>query len=170
MPPGSILEFNKAFLIRGAIQWFNILLLTAVLLYLLYKPVKKYMAARAARIARDIESARKDSEKARADLAHYEQLIAHIEEEREGILNQAHHIAVERSDQILLSAREAAKHLMAQAEDEIRIERENAADDMKRQIIELSALMASRFVEVSIDRRTQEAYLDEILENWREWT
>ena len=170
MPTGSILEFNKAFLIRSAIQWLNIILLTALLVYLLYKPVKDFMVRRAARIARDIESARRNHEKAKEDKAHYERLIANIEEEREEILNQAHRIAVERSDQILLSAREEAKHLLAKAEDEIRTERENEAEEIKRQIIELSTLMASRFVEVSIDRKTQETYLDEVLENWREWS
>jgi F-type H+-transporting ATPase subunit b len=169
MPAGNILEFNAAFLIRSAIQWVNVILLAAVLIKLLYKPVKGYMAGRADRIARDIESARKNNERAREDRARYEQLIANIEEEREEILNEAHRIAVERSDQILLAAREEATHLMAKAEDEIRTERENTADEIKRQIIELSTLMASRFIEVSIDRKIQEDYLDEILENWREW-
>ena len=170
MPPGSILEFNKAFLLRSAIQWLNIILLTVLLVFLLYKPVKGFMAARASRIARDIESARKNYEKAKEDKAHYDRLIANIEEEREEILGQAHRIAVERSDQILLAAREEAKHLLVKAEDEIRIERENQTEDIKRQIIELSTLMASRFVELSMDRKTQEKYLDEVLENWREWS
>ena len=170
MPPGSILEFNKAFLIRSAIQWFNILLLTALLVYLLYKPIKGFMNGRAARIARDIESARKNNDKSREDRMQYERLIANIEEERAEILNEAHRIAVERSDQILYAAREEAKHLLAKAEDEIRIERENESENIKRQIIELSSLMASRFVEVSMDRQAQEAYLDEVLENWREWS
>ncbi|MCL1805880.1 MAG: F0F1 ATP synthase subunit B [Clostridiales bacterium] len=170
MPAGSILEFNTAFLIKSGIQWLNIIALTAVLVFLLYKPVKNFMAGRAERIAKDIESARKSNEKAREDRIHYERLIAGIEEEREEILNEAHRIAVERSDQILIAAREEARHLMAKAEDEIKTERENAADEIKRQIIELSALMASRFVEISIDRNVQEAYLDEVLENWREWS
>ena len=170
MPTGSIIEFNQAFLIRSAIQWLNIILLTIVLIYLLYKPVKKFMAERVARITRDIESARKSSEKAREEKAAYEKLLSNIEEEREEILSEAHRIAVERSDQILLAAREEAKHMLVKAEDEIRMERENATEEIKRQIIELSALMASRFVEVSIDRKAQEAYLDEILENWREWS
>jgi len=170
MPVGSIIEFNQAFLIRSAIQWVNIILLTVVLVYLLYKPVRKYMAERVARITRDIDSARSNNDKAREDRATYEQLIANIEEEREEILSQAHHIAVERSDQILLAAKEEAKHMLIKAENEIRMERENAAEEIKRQIIELSTLMASRFVEVSIDKKTQEAYLDEILENWREWS
>ena len=170
MPAGSILEFNSAFLIKSAIQWLNIILLTALLVYLLYKPVKNYMRGRAERIANDIESARKNNEKSREDKAHYERLIAKIEDEREEILNQAHRIAVERSDQILLAAREEAKHLLAKAEDEIRMERENETEEIKRQIIELSTLMASRFVEMSMDRKTQEYYLDEVLENWREWS
>ena len=169
MPAGGILEFNTAFLIRIAIQWLNIIILTGVLIYVLYKPVKKFMTDRAGRITRDIDSARRSNEKAREDRAHYERLIANIEEEREVILSEAHRIAVERSDQILLAAREEARHLIARAEDEIRKERENTADEIKRQIIDLSTLMASRFIEVSIDRSVQESYLDELLEDWREW-
>jgi F-type H+-transporting ATPase subunit b len=170
MPPGSILEFDMAMLIRSAIQWLNIIVLIVFLTYLLYKPVKKFMADRVARINRDIESARRNSEKAREERTHYERLIANIEEEREEILNQAHRVAVERSDQILLAAREEAKHMKAKADDEIRIERENAADDIKNQIIELSTLMASRFVEISIDRETQEKLVSEMLSDWREWS
>jgi F-type H+-transporting ATPase subunit b len=170
MPGGAILEFNKEFLVRSAIQWLNILLLTAVLIFILYKPVKKYMADRSGRIAKDIESARAYNEKSREEKALYERLITDIEKEREEILNQAHRLAVERGDQILLAAKEEARHLLQKAEEEIRVERENAAQEIKEQILELSLLMASRFVEVSIDKETQDAYVEQALANWGDWT
>jgi F-type H+-transporting ATPase subunit b len=56
------------------------------------------------------------------------------------------------------------------AEEEIRIERENAADEIRRQIVEISTLMASRFVQVSIDHDTQDKYIDEALADWSERT
>lgn len=168
MPAGSILQFDKALLIKIGIQWFNIILLTVVLVLVLYKPVKKYMSDRAERIKSDIHSARLNNENALELKRKYEKLIDNVEKEREEILSQAHRMAMERSDQILLSARQEAKHMLKKAEDEIEVERENAAEDIKRQIIELSTLMASRFVEVSIDRQTQDRYIEEALADWGE--
>lgn len=166
MPPGSILHFDKALLIKMAVQWFNVILLTVVLVIVLYKPVKKYMDDRAARIKDDIDSARQNNEKALELKRHYEKLVQNIEQEREEILSQAHRIAVEKSDRVLLSAQQEARHLIKKAEDEIELERENASDEIKRQIIELSMLMASRFVEVSIDSQTQDKYIEEALADW----
>jgi len=170
MPAGSLVQFDKAFLVRIGIQWFNIILLTAVLIFVLYKPVKKFMTNRIERIKNEIDSARQTNEKAKDLKAEYEKLIADIGEEREKILSQARRVAVERSDQILFAAQEEAKHLLQKAEDEIKLEREKVADDIKMQIIELSSLMASRFVEVSIDKQTQDKYIDEALEKWGEET
>ena len=64
LPPGRILGFDKTLLISLGIQWINIALLTAVLIFILYKPVKKFMADRSERIRGDIASARQNSEDA----------------------------------------------------------------------------------------------------------
>ncbi|HHY52738.1 MAG TPA: ATP synthase F0 subunit B, partial [Clostridiales bacterium] len=60
LPPGSILNLDKQLLIQMAIQAVNVLLLTGVLAFLLYKPVKQFMAQRRERIAAEIEAAQKD--------------------------------------------------------------------------------------------------------------
>ena len=169
MPPGTLVQFDQSLLIKIAIQWFNIILLTALLIFILYKPVKKYMADRAGRIQNDIESARRNNQEAQELKAQYRELIDNIEKEREDILNQAHRAAVEKSDQVLFAAHEEAKYLLVKAENEIKVERENAADDIKMQIIELSVFLASRFVEISIDRQTQDKYIDEALKEWSEY-
>ena len=170
MPPGTLVQFDADLLIRIAIQAVNILILTAVLILVLYKPVRKFMHDRAGRIKNDIESARRSNQEAEELRARYQELISNIEKEREEILNQAHRVAVEKSDQILFAAHEEAKYLLTKAESEIKVERENAADDIKMQIIELSTFIASRFVEVSIDRQTQDKYIEEALADWSEYT
>lgn len=170
MPAGTLVQFDKDLLIKIAIQAFNILLLTAVLILILYKPVRKFMHDRAVRIKNDIDSARRNNEEAEELKMKYQELIDNIEKEREEILNQAHRVAVEKSDQILFAAHEEAKYLLIKAENEIKVERENAADDIKMQIIELSTFIASRFVEVSIDKQTQDKYIEEALADWSEYT
>jgi len=165
---GSILQFDKALLVKLVIQWFNILLLTFVLIRVLYNPVKKFMTDRADRIKNDIDSARRNNQEAQEHKADYEKRIANIEKEREEILSKAHRVAVEEHDRIVFEAQEQAKHLLTMADEEIKIQRENAADEVRRQIIEVSTLMAARFVEVSIDSRTHDKYIDEALADWSE--
>jgi F-type H+-transporting ATPase subunit b len=170
MPAGTLVQFDKDLLIKIAIQAFNVLLLTAILILLLHKPVKKFMNDRAGKIKNDIDSARRNNQEAEELKMKYQELINNIEKEREEILNQANRAAVEKSDQILFAAHEEAKYLLIKAENEIKMERENAADDIKMQIIELSTFIASRFVEVSIDKQTQDKYIEEALADWSEYT
>lgn len=165
---GSILQFDKSLIVKLAIQWFNILLLTFILIRVLYSPVKKFMADRAERIMGDIDSARKSNQEAQGIKAKYEEKLANIEKEREEILVKAHREAVEEHDRILLEVREQAKHLLQSADEKIKMERENSADEVRRQIIEIASLMASRFVEVSIDNQTRAKYVEEALADWSE--
>ncbi|MCL2708050.1 MAG: F0F1 ATP synthase subunit B [Defluviitaleaceae bacterium] len=170
LAPGRVLAFDGGFIAELAIQWFNIAILTAVLVFILYKPVKKFMTNRAARISDEIDAANQTTQQARDLKSNYEGLIANIETEREKILKEAHHLAVDRSDRIIVAAREEAKHLIAKARFEIDADRDNASEEIKRQIIELSTFLAARFVEVSIDEKTQERFVDEALTSWGEAT
>ena len=171
IPAGTILSFDRALLVRLCIQWLNVAILTAVMIYILYKPVKKFMADRTERIRGDIESARRNNEETQRIKAEYESKLADIGKEREEILDKARREANNEHDRIVFAAQEEAKHMKTRAEDEIRVERENAADEIRVQIVEISALMASRFIEKAIDHETQVKYINEALADWsgRKW-
>jgi F-type H+-transporting ATPase subunit b len=70
----------------------------------------------------------------------------------------------------VFAAREEAKHLISKARAEIEADRENASEEVKRQIIELSTFMAGRFVELSIDKESQDKYIEEALADWSDQT
>ena len=168
LPPGSILSLDKKLLVEMLVYIINISLLTGVLAFLLYKPVKKFMAQRKERIAAEIEAAQKDREEALELKEQYESLIADIETEREESLHAAYKKAMERSDQMLFAARREAENVYNRALAELKMEKENMADEMKRQMIEIAAMMAGRFVEVSVDRETQDRLIAEALAEWEE--
>jgi len=168
LPAGSILSFDKNLLINIAIQWFNVILLSAILVYFLYKPVKKFMANRTLRIRETIEDAQRSRDEAQELKEKYERMIADIENEREEILRQTHKKAMENSDQLLFDARREAELMYDHSLAQLELDRKNMTDEMKRQMIEISILMASRFVEVSIDRETQDRYIEEALADWEE--
>jgi len=170
MPEGSLLQLDMTLLIRTAIHWVNIILLTLILIYLLYKPVKNFMAQRAQRIRGDIESAVAVNEKAQALKQQYEDLISGIDAKREEIISQAQSQALEKSDEILLDARKEATYLLQKAEDKIVTERRHAAEENKRLIIDLATKMAAHFVSVSIEEPDRDKYLDQALTDWSEKT
>jgi len=169
-PTGSILAFDLALIFRIGIQWINIGILAFILVKLLYNPVKNMLADRAERIKSDIESARKNNEESQELKASYKKLIDNIEKERDEILAEARRVAIREHDRMIFEAQEETNSLRKKAADEIEVERKNAADDIKRQIIEISTVMAARFVAVSIDKDTQDKYIAEALADWSERT
>lgn len=170
LKPGGILSFDLGMIVNLVIQWFNILLLTFALVKILYNPVRKFMTDRAERINSDIESAKKSSREALEEKAAYARMIADIAKEREEIITKAHREAVEEADRVLFEAQEAARDLIQKATDEMKLERENAADEIRRQIIEVSTLMAARFIDQSMDSQAHSKLIDEALEDWSERT
>jgi F-type H+-transporting ATPase subunit b len=167
---GTVLHLDLAMLAQIAIQWFNILLVTFFLIRILYNPVRQFMVNRAERIQNDIDSARKSSQEAQELKAKYEAVLANVDKEAEEYRSRKHREAVDEHDRIIFEAQEAAQHSKLKAEEEIKIQRENAADDIRRQIIEISTLMAARFVEQSMDRKMQDSYIDDALKDWSEQT
>ena len=169
LPLGRILGFDMELVLSIIAQGVVVIGLVFVLAYILYNPVKNFMAERAAGIKDDIDSARLDREKAEQTKADYQNLLEGIDQEREEILNRAHNKANEVHDNILAEAHKVAEELKAKAHNDIDIERANTADEIKRQIIEVSVLVASRFVkDFSVDQETQDRYIDEALADWSE--
>jgi len=168
MPDGTILSFDKQLLMNIGIYMFNVLLLVGVLSKLLYKPVKKFLSERQGRIRDELAAAQQTTEEAAALKAKYEGILAGVDAERNDILAVAHKQAVERSDELLFEARHEAEAMHARAIADLELERKNAFNDMKEQMIEISALMAGRFVEVSIDKQTQDRLIEEAFADWME--
>ena len=166
LPPGSILSLDKNLLIKMGIMLFNVALLTVFLVYILYKPVKKFLNDRTLRIKGEIDEAGKIREEAMQLKEKYERLIDGIENEREDILRETHKKAVEKSDQLLFQARREVEVIYNRAMSELELERKNVSDDMKRQMIEISNIMASRFVKVSISHEEQEKFIEQAFADW----
>jgi len=168
MPEGNILSLDKDILINIGIQWINITILTAVLVFILYNPVKRFLSARRENIKSEIDAARAEREEAMELKEKYEKMIAGLEDEREEILRHAHKKAVEKSDRLLFDARHEAEVIRDHALAELELERNNAAHEIREQIIDISMAAAGRFVKVSIDRETQDKYIDQAFADWEE--
>lgn len=163
LPEGSILRLDGQFIIELAIQWFNIMVLLLVLYRLLYKPVRKFMDDRDARIAADMESAVAAREEAMQLKDEYVKKLEGIEIEREEILSRSREIGQKRADAIISEARQEAASIHRRGMEELRMEQENQRDDMKRAIIDIATRMAGMFVQFSVDQATQNSYVEKAL-------
>lgn len=161
LPEGNILHLDSQLIVEIAAMAFSVLVLIIVFAWLAYKPVKKFMQGREQRVSGQLESAEAGVQKAQELQAQYEKLIADIDIEREALLEQERAVALERSEEIIADARREAAGIYRRSMEELRMEQENSADEMKHAIVEIATAMAAQFVSVSIDREAHDRYIEE---------
>ena len=166
MPEGSILAFDLNTLVRLGIQWLNVMVMTALIIFILYKPVKKFLANRRQRISDEIEDARKEREEAAALKEQYELIMADAAKEREEMFQKAAKKAAENGDKVLFEAQREAEAIQSRNLAALEQEQANAANEMRNQIIEISSMMAARFIELSMDKEKHDKYIEEAFANW----
>ena len=136
----------------------------------LFNPVRKMMKNRQERIKNDIESAREDKESAGALKLEYEEKLKNIDKEAEQILSEARTKALKNEDQIVARAKEEAAAIIARANKEADLEKQKAADDVKKEMVVLAGVMAAKMVKVSVDAAVQNSLIDETLKEMGEST
>ena len=163
IPEGRVFGLDQQALISIGIQLFNAALLAAVLSYVLYKPVRKFLRSRTERI--NAQLGRAEGEMAKADelKLQYEQQLDNVEQERLDILEAAHRAAAEKGRQMLADAQSDATDTRERALTDIQAERERAQEEIRRQIIEVASVMAEKYVTQAMDAATQDRLFAETL-------
>ncbi len=161
--PGRIIGFDAQLLFDLAEQWFATMLIVFVLYKLLFKPVTEFLDKRRAGIAKNIDDANKSKVEAMELKKDYESRIAKIEDEANQILKETRAKALVREEQIIKEAKEEAENIKRKALNDIKLEQERVKDEMKKEIIEISTVMASKFVSSNIDEVKQSEMIDDII-------
>ncbi len=161
----TIIHLDPQFLMQVAFQIFNALVAISIIGYLLYEPVKKFLHNRSERIANQLDHAAQATNDADRLKSEYELKYKNIQSERDIILSEARKIAHERESRIIAEAKKEASLIIKRANMEIEREKSKAMDDMRHQIIEISSLLASRYVSNSIDIAAQNKLLDEVIQD-----
>ena len=140
-----------------------ILVLFFLMSYLLFNPARALLKDRQDRIAKDISDAKDDKESAAALKAEYESKLKNIDKEAEAILSEARQKALKNEQRIIEEAKEEAHRIIKRAQEEALLEKKHAMDDVKREIIDVAALMAQKVVSASIDTTIQAQLVEETL-------
>lgn len=142
----------------------NLLLLFLIIKKFLYKPVKAILAKRKAEIDEDYAAAKEAQLAAEESRRVWEEKKLTADAEAEAILQTATEKAKRRSETLVAEAREKADGILRVAQSEAELERRKAADDIKREIVEVSGALTEKMLEREINTEDHRALIDSFIE------
>jgi len=171
--PGRVFDIDQQTFIQVAANIINVAVLAAVLAFLLYRPVRNVLNKRSSKIHGQLLQAEEELEKATDLRRKYEQKMEEIEREREEILGEARKIAADSSRRLLAEAKKEADTVRERAAANVEMEWERAENDMRTAIIDVSAVIAEKFVTLAINKETHDRLFEESISNlegmkWRD--
>lgn len=165
-----VFDLDLQLLADSALMIVAVFVLFLIASYLLFNPVRDMMAKRQAKIKGELDDAAKDKEDAAALKAEYEEKLKNVDKEAEEILSDARKRALANENRIVADAKEEASRIIERAKVEAALEKEKAADDMKREMGVLASMIAGKVVKASIDTTVQESLVNETLKEIGEST
>ena len=165
-----LFDLDLQLLADSVLMIISVFVLFLVASYFLFNPVREMLAKRQAKIKDELDTAAKDKEDAEGLKRQYEDKLKNIDKEAEEILSDARKRAQENENRIVADAKEEAARIIERAKVEAELEKQKAADDMKREMIVLASMMAGKVVKASIDTTVQESLVNETLKEIGEST
>lgn len=163
VPEGRVFGLDSQTLIGIGIQLFNAIVLSVVLGYLLYDPVKEFMQNRKNRIQGRIDKADATQAKAEELIAEYDLKIKEINKERIEMLEVAREKANEEGEAIIEEAKKEARLIKERSLESVKADKKRLQEETRLYIIELASLMAEKYITKSIDDEAQEQLFEETL-------
>ncbi|MEA5059680.1 MAG: F0F1 ATP synthase subunit B [Candidatus Pelethousia sp.] len=143
----------------------NIVVLYLLLRLLIYKPVRKFMDNRAARVQAQMDEATRINEEAHQKQAEYEQRLAAMEEEASNKMQEANRAASEAAAAITAQAQEEAKTILEQAQTEADQQRETIQRQVRPQIVDISVDIAEKLLGREVSREDNRALIDSFFQS-----
>lgn len=156
---------NDAFLLAIAVFF-----LFLIMSNLLFNPARKFLNDRKEGIAKDLSDAKTDKEEAEKLKAEYQAKLKNVNKEAEAMLSEARQKALKNETKIISDAKAEAAAIIARANEEAELEKQKAADEMKQEMIQIAALMASKVVAANIDTTIQSTLVEQTLKEMGDTT
>ncbi len=138
--------------------------------HFLFNPVRDMMQGRQDRIKNELDTAAADMKQAQALKEEYEAKLKDINKEAEEILGEARKKALANESKIVSEAKEEAARIIERAGVEAELEKNKAADEVKREMVVLASLLAGKVVNAAIDTTVQDTLIEETLKEMGEST
>ena len=147
----------------AALMIIAVVALFLIMSYFLFNPARAFLQKRQEKIRTELEDAKNNQEDAKALKAEYESKLKNIDKEAESILADARKRALANENRIIAAAKEDAAAIIERAKEEAKLEKQKMADDIKKEIVAVAALMAGKVVASKVDVTIQDSLIDETL-------
>ena len=141
----------------------NLLLLFLVLKKFLYQPVRRVMAERQAALDRQYAEAAEAQQKAENDRLAWEAKMQDARSEADHLLKAASERAGRREEQIVSEAKEKAEQIVKNAEDQAALEHKKSRAGIRKEIVEVSAVLTEKLVGHEIHPEDHRAIIDSVI-------
>ena len=167
---GRLFGLDLQLIVDAGLMMISIFVLFLIASYFLFNPAREFLKKRQDKIKDELDTAAKDMEDAAALKAEYESKLKNIDKEAEEILSDARKRALANENKIVAEAKEGAARILDRARVEAELEKQKAADEVKREMVVIASMMAGKVVKASIDTNIQESLVDETLKEIGEST
>ena len=147
----------------AALMIIAVVALFLIMSYFLFNPARAFLQKRQEKIRTELEDAKNNQEDAKALKAEYESKLKNIDKEAESILADARKRALASENRIIAAAKEDAAAIIERAKEEAKLEKQKMADEVKKEIVAVAALMAGKVVASKVDVAIQDSLIDETL-------
>ncbi len=162
-PMERLFDLDYQLLADSMLMIIAIFVLFLLLSYFLFNPARKMLQDRKDKIRSELDDAQSNMEQAARLKEEYEAKIRDIDKEAEEILSDARKRALENENEIIAKARNEASAIMERARTEARLEKQKMADEVKREMISIAAMMAGKAVAGSMNAEIQDSLVNETL-------
>ncbi len=139
----------------------NIIILFVIVKAIVYKPVKKFLDERTARVKGAMDEAEKLSGEANEVLKQKDEILSSAKLEGDKLKKEALKEAGKNAENIINDAKETANKLKSDAEKEIKAEKENMLLSSKNEIADVAVSIAERILDREINEEDNKKIVDD---------
>ncbi len=145
-------------------QLVNFFVLLFLLKKYLYGPVTEMLDKRSEKIENDLQEARKQREEAKELKEQREKELKEARQKAQKIVEEAEARGEERAEEIVSAAEEEAERIKERRMAEIEQARQDAADELRRQVSNISLQVAGKFLKEELDEQEHVRVISDYLE------
>lgn len=158
-----LFDLDLQLLADAVLMMIAMFVLFLVASHFLFNPVRKMLADRQAKIKGELDQAAQDQKSAAETRALYEEKLNQVGKEAEEILADARKRGMENEAKIVADAKAEAARIVERAKKEAELEKQKMADEVKREMIGIAAMMAGKAVAASMNAEIQDSLVNETL-------
>ncbi len=141
----------------------NFFVLVAILNKFLYKPLLGMLDARKKDIQDKHEQAETARQEAQAIKEEYLKEMQNAKREAQDIITKAAKLGDDTKNEIIAEARESATKLTKKAQEEIRLEKEKAKNELRDEVASLAIMAAGKVLDRTINREDHDKLIREFV-------